>query len=174
MCYPVTFINEIQKLYKQGLKQKEIAEKLNCSISTVKKAIKTDPEYKKIRQEKKEKNKEKYKQAKLNYIKQKREIEKQKQEEEERLWWGMIEQQRIHAQMISKRRKLSTAQAVEYSLSQYFYTNEKLVYINPHQKPADLPQTFDVHKNILPQFKEYMNKIESEKWNSKVEKEALK
>lgn len=97
MSYPAVFIKEIQTLYKQGLKQKEIAEKLNCSLSTVKRAIKADPEYEKVKQEKKEKSKEKHKQAKLNYIKQKRKIEKEKREEEERLWWGMMEQQRIHA-----------------------------------------------------------------------------
>lgn len=173
MSYPEIFINEIQKLYKQGLKQKEIAEKLNCSLSTIKKAIKADPGYEKIRQERKEKNKEKHKQAKLNYIKQKREIEKQKQEEEERLWWGMIEQQRIHAQMISKRRKISTAQLITLSLDQYIEIDGKLKYTNPANKPADLPKTYNVHSIILPQFRNYMDEIESEKWTSKVEKEAL-
>jgi pyruvate/2-oxoacid:ferredoxin oxidoreductase alpha subunit len=170
MCYPAAFIKEIQTLYKQGLKQKEIAEKLNCSLFTVKKAIKTDPEYEKVKQEKREKSKENHKLAKLKF----KELEKQKQEEEERLWWGMIEQQKIHAQMISKKRKISIAQLVELSLSQYVEVGNKLRYTDPHHKPADLPKTYDVHNAILAQFKNYTDEIESEKWTSKVEEEALK
>ncbi|SDF03839.1 hypothetical protein SAMN04244560_00152 [Thermoanaerobacter thermohydrosulfuricus] len=170
MCYPENFRKEIEKLYSNGLTQKEIAEMLNCGIATVKRILKNSINYDTIKQRKKEKSLENHKLAKLKF----KEIEKQKQEEEERLWWGMVEQQRVHAQMISKKRRISTTQLVELSLSQYIEIDGKLKYIDPAHKPKDLPKTYNVHNIILPQFREYANEIESEKWNSKVEEEALK
>lgn len=169
VSYPAIFIKEIQKLHREGMTQKEIAKILNCSLFTVKKAIKEDPEYEKIKQRKKEKSLENHKLAKFKFKK----IEKEKQEEEERLWWGMMEQQEIHARISSKKRKITNAQLVEFSLSQYIEIKGKLRYINPSQKPADLPKTYDPHKIILSQFKEYKDKIESEKWTSNTEKETL-
>jgi len=163
MSYPEIFIKEIQKLYREGMTQKEIAKALNCSLSTVERAVKKDPEYATIKQKKKEKT-----------LLRLKEIEKQKKEEEERDWWAMVEKQEIHAFMISKKRKISRAQLVELSLSQYVEVGGKLKYIDPHHKPADLPRTYDVHNIILPQFKDYTYEIESEKWTSKVEKETLK
>ncbi|MDP9750379.1 MULTISPECIES: helix-turn-helix domain-containing protein [Thermoanaerobacter] len=167
MSYPEIFKREIKKLYLEGNTQKEIAALLNCSTRTVKRILKSDTNYNIIKQEKKEKSKVQHKEAKLRY-------KKEKQEEEERLLWGMMEQQGIHAQMISKKKRISTAQLVELSLSQYVEIDEKLRYIDPHHKPADLPRTYNPHNIILPQFRDYANEIESEKWNSKVEEEALK
>lgn len=169
VSYPAIFIKEIQKLYREGMTQKEIAKILNCSLFTVKKAIKEDPEYEKIKQRKKEKSLENHKLAKFKFKK----IEKEKQEEEERFWWGMIEQQRVHAQMISKKRRISTTQLIEFSLSQYVEIDGKLKYIDCTHKPADLPKTYNPHNVILSQFRDYTNELESEKWTSKVEKEAL-
>ncbi|TCO67471.1 helix-turn-helix domain-containing protein, partial [Caldanaerobacter subterraneus] len=77
VSYPAIFIKEIQKLHREGMTQKEIAKILNCSLFTVKKAIKEDPEYEKIKQRKKEKSLENHKLAKFKFKK----IEKEKQEE---------------------------------------------------------------------------------------------
>lgn len=152
----------------------EIAKEENVSKQMISKILKEFPEYEIEKERRKAENDLKRKEKKREYIKHKRELERKEQEEEERLWWGMIEQQRIHAQMISKKRRISTAQLVELSLSQYIEVDEKLKYIDPSHKPADLPRTYNVHNIILPQFRDYANEIESEKWNSKVEEEALK
>ncbi|ERM91530.1 hypothetical protein O163_10190 [Caldanaerobacter subterraneus subsp. yonseiensis KB-1] len=152
----------------------EIAKEENVSKQMISKILKEFPEYEIEKERRKAENNLKRKEKKREYIKHKRELERKEQEEEERLWWGMIEQQRIHAQMISKKRRISTAQLVKLSLSQYIEVNEKLKYIDPSHKPADLPGTYNVHNIILPQFRDYANEIESEKWNSKVEEEALK
>jgi predicted DNA-binding protein YlxM (UPF0122 family) len=152
----------------------EIADEENVSKQMISKILKEFPEYKKEKERRKIENSLKRKEKKREYIKQKREIEKEKQEEEEALLWGMMEQQRIHAMMMSKKRTLSTTQLVEYSLSQYIEVKGKLIYKNDFaNKPEDLPKTFNIHKTVLPQFKDYSQKVESEKWNSKVEKEAL-
>jgi|Wag4MinimDraft_1082647.scaffolds.fasta_scaffold06729_2 transposase len=102
MSYPEIFKKQIEILYLNGLTQKEIAKKLNCSIATVKRVIKNSDNYDLIKQKKKEKSIENHKLAKSEYAARKKELEKQKQEEENILRWGMMEQQKIHAQMISK------------------------------------------------------------------------
>lgn len=152
----------------------EIAKKENVSKQMISKILKEFPEYKIEKERRKAENNLKRKEKKREYIKHKRELERKEREEEERLWWGMIEQQETHARMISKKRKISRAQLVELSLSQYVEVGSKLRYIDPHHKPADLPRTYDIHNAVLPQFRDYANEIESEKWTSKVEKEALK
>jgi len=101
MSYPEIFKKQIEILYLNGLTQKEIAKKLNCSIATVKRVIKNSDNYDLIKQKKKEKSIENHKLAKSEYAARKKELEKQKQEENI-LRWGMMEQQKIHAQMISK------------------------------------------------------------------------
>lgn len=152
----------------------EIAKEENVSKQMISKILKEFHEYKEEKEKRKIENAIKRKEKKREYIKHKREIEREEREKEEALWWGMMEQQKIHAQMISKKRRISTAQLVEFSLSQYIEIDGKLRYINPVHKPGDLPKTYDPHNVILPQFKDYANEIESEKWNSNVEKEALK
>jgi len=166
------------KIYRMYIIEKmtitEIAKEENISKQMVSKILKEFPEYEAEKKRRKAENDLKRKEKKREYVKHKREIEKQKKEEEERDWWAMIEKQEIHAFIISKKRKISLAQLVELSLSQYVEAGGKLKYIDPHHKPADLPKTYDIHNTILSQFRDYANEIESEKWNSKVEKEALK
>jgi len=165
------------KIYSMYIIEKmtitEIAKEENVSKQMISKILKEFPEYEIEKEKRKAENALKRKEKKREYIKHKREIVKQKQEEEERLWWGMMEQQEIHARISSKKRKITNAQLVEFSLSQYIEIKGKLRYINPSQKPADLPKTYDPHKIILSQFKEYKDKIESEKWTSNTEKETL-
>jgi len=103
MSYPEIFKKQIEILYLNGLTQKEIAEKLNCSIATVQRVIKNSDNYDLIKQKKKEKSIEKRKLAKSKHTARKKELKKQKQEEENALRWGMMEQQKIHTQIISKK-----------------------------------------------------------------------
>ena len=53
MSYPEIFKKQIEILYLNGLTQKEIAERLNCSIATVKRVIKNSDNYDLIKQKKK-------------------------------------------------------------------------------------------------------------------------
>ena len=61
MCYPVCFVQNIQKFYfVEHRKVKEIAESLNCSTDTVTRIIKKDERYKKEKEIRRNATKEKH------------------------------------------------------------------------------------------------------------------
>ena len=89
----------------------------------------------------------------------------------------MHKQQEKHAMLSSKNRKVSVNALVENSITHYDYDvkHGRLIFNESYgKKPSDLPRTIKISSNRFNQFFEYSQNIESEKWNSNVEKKALK
>jgi predicted transcriptional regulator len=133
------------ELYLQGYKLIEIAQELGVSQPAVTKILKQFPEYRVEKERRKKENQEKARQWRNEYKKQKRE---QYDEEYEML-------KKSHTPVL-KRRKFSDEALIKSSILHYDYNKEKqrLVFNeNAGKRPADLPRSVYVHKNVLKQFR---------------------
>lgn len=153
----------------------EIAEELSVTKQAISKILKQFPEYLIEKKERKEKNKIKHNKQIAEYIKKKRQEER---EEEEALLANLKKLQEKHCILIlSRKNKFSERAIVETCINHYEYDkeHERLVFKEDFGKrPADLPKTMKVHKNVLSQFINYSQQLENEKWTSTTERKALK
>ncbi|NNG67206.1 helix-turn-helix domain-containing protein [Caldanaerobacter subterraneus] len=133
------------ELYLEGFKVVEIAQQLGISQPAVTKILKQFPEYHQEKERRKKENQEKARQWRNEYKKQKRE---QYDEEYEML-------KKSHTPVL-KRRKFSDEALIKSTILHYDYNKEKERLIfneNTGKKPADLPRSVYVHKNVLKQFR---------------------
>ncbi|MGI1691857.1 helix-turn-helix domain-containing protein [Thermoanaerobacter uzonensis] len=164
----------VRKYYfEDKLKIVEIAKILGVNKSTISRVLKQFSEFENEKERRKKESEKRAKEWRNEYKKQKRKKEK---EEEEALYAGMMNLQRQNAMSMSKKRTLSTDTLVKLCITHYEYDKqkEKLIFKEDWGKrPEDLPKSVDVHKDVLKQFKEYAQKVESEKWMSETEKKVL-
>ncbi|ADH59842.1 conserved hypothetical protein [Thermoanaerobacter mathranii subsp. mathranii str. A3] len=144
----------VKKYYfEDKLKIVEIAKILGVNKSTISRVLKQFPEFEKEKERRKKESEKRAKEWRNEYKKQKRNEEK---EEEEALYAGMMDLQRQNAMSMSKRRTLSTDTLVKLCITHYDYNKEKerLVFNeSAGKRPADLPRSVYVHKNVLKQFR---------------------
>lgn len=137
------------ELYLQGYKIIEIAKKLGVSQPAVTKMLKQFPEYHKEKEQRKKENQEKARQWRNEYKKQKRE----QYDEEYEL---VIRDHEQAAAALSRKGKLSNDVLIKLCIIHYDYNKkkERLIFNeSAGKRPADLPRSVYVHKNVLKQFR---------------------
>ncbi|HHY80761.1 MAG TPA: helix-turn-helix domain-containing protein [Thermoanaerobacter sp.] len=144
----------VKKYYfEDKLKIVEIAKILGVNKSTISRVLKQFSEFEKEKERRKKESEKRAKEWRNEYKKQKRNKEK---EEDEALYAGMMNLQRQNAMSMSKRRTLSTDTLVKLCITHYDYNKEKERLIfneSAGKRPADLPRSVYVHKNVLKQFR---------------------
>ncbi|SHE94971.1 Homeodomain-like domain-containing protein [Thermoanaerobacter uzonensis DSM 18761] len=137
------------ELYLEGFKVVEIAKELGVSQPAVTKMLKQFPEYHQEKERRKKENQEKARQWRNEYKKQKRE----QYDEDYEL---VLKSHREDAAALSRRGKLSDDILIKLCILNYDYNKEKerLVFNeSAGKRPADLPRSVYVHKNVLKQFR---------------------
>ncbi|AEM79779.1 helix-turn-helix domain-containing protein [Thermoanaerobacter wiegelii] len=139
------------KLYLEGFKLVEIAQQLGVSQPAVTKMLKQFPEYHQEKERRKKENQEKARQWRNAYKKQQRE---QYDEEYE----AMKREQAQAAMSLSRKGRLSNDALIKLCILHYDYNKQKerLVFNeSAGKRPADLPRSVYVHKDVLKQFRSY-------------------
>jgi predicted transcriptional regulator len=137
------------ELYLEGFKLVEIAQQLGVSQPAVSKMLKQFPEYHQEKERRKKENQEKAKQWRNEYKKQKRE----QYDEDYEL---VLKDHREATAALSRKGRLSDDVLIKLCITHYDYNKEKerLVFNkSAGKKPADLPRSVYVHKNVLKQFR---------------------
>ncbi|EGD51583.1 hypothetical protein TheetDRAFT_1543 [Thermoanaerobacter ethanolicus JW 200] len=141
--------NKALELYLEGFKLVEIAQQLGVSQPAVTKMLKQFPEYHHEKERRKKENQEKAKQWRNEYKKQKREQDKEDYE--------ALQKDHMDAvRSLSRKGKLSNDTLIKLCILHYDYNKEKerLVFNgSAGKRPADLPRSIYVHKNVLKQFR---------------------
>ncbi|HHY79515.1 MAG TPA: helix-turn-helix domain-containing protein [Thermoanaerobacter sp.] len=140
----------VRKYYfEDKLKIVEIAKILGVNKSTVSRALKQFPEFEKEKERRKKENQEKAKQWRSEYKKQKR----QQYDEEYEL---VLKDHREATAALSRKGRLSDDALIKLCILHYDYSKEKERIIfneSAGKRPADLPKSVYVHKNVLRQFR---------------------
>jgi len=140
----------VRKYYfEDKLKIVEIAKILGVNKSTVSRVLKQFPEYHQEKERRKKENQEKARQWRNEYKKQKRE----QYDEDYEL---VIKDHREAVQRLSRKGKLSDEVLVKLCILHYDYNKEKERLIfneSAGKRPADLPRSVYVHRNVLKQFR---------------------
>ncbi|SHF30961.1 Homeodomain-like domain-containing protein [Thermoanaerobacter uzonensis DSM 18761] len=137
------------ELYLEGFKLVEIAQQLGISQPAVTKILRQFPEYHQEKERRKKENEKRAKEWRNEYKKQKRE---QYEEEYELLQ----KDHREAVQSLSRKGRLSNDVLIKLCILHYDYSKEKerLVFNeSAGKRPADLPKSTYVHKNVLKQFR---------------------
>jgi len=137
------------ELYLEGFKLVEIAKELGVSQPAVTKMLKQFPEYHQEKERRKKENQEKAKQWRNEYKKQKRE----QYDEDYEL---VLKDHREATAALSRKGRLSNDVLIKLCILHYNYNKEKERLIfneNAGKRPADLPKSTYVHKNVLKQFR---------------------
>jgi transposase-like protein len=142
---------EIVKKYyfEDKLKIVEIAKILGVNKSTVSRVLKQFSEFEKEKERRKKENEKRAKEWRNEYKKQKR----QQDEEEYEL---LQKDHRDAVQSLSRKGKLSDDALIKLCILHYDYNKEKERLIfneSAGKRPADLPRSVYVHKNVLKQFR---------------------
>ncbi|EIV99960.1 hypothetical protein [Thermoanaerobacter siderophilus] len=130
----------------------EIAKEQNVTKQAISKILKQFPEYHQEKERRKQENKIKHAQKTAEYIKQKRMAERANDEDYE----AMKREQAQAAAALSRKGKLSDDALIKLCILHYDYNKEKerLVFNeSAGKRPADLPRSVYVHKNVLKQFR---------------------
>lgn len=169
---------EVERLYfEEKLSCADIAKAVGISHQAVSKILKKNPEYKNEKERRKKENKLKHNKQIADCVKRKRKRlrEEEREKDIEILSW-LEEQQEQNAREMSIGKKLSSTDFIAACMSQYKYDpgRERLVFMKGFaKKPFDLPRSVSVHKEVFSEFRKYAQDVESEKWTSTTEMEAL-
>ncbi|NNG67732.1 helix-turn-helix domain-containing protein [Caldanaerobacter subterraneus] len=137
------------ELYLEGFKLVEIAKELGVSQPAVTKMLKQFPEYHQEKERRKKENQEKARQWRNKYRKQKRE----QHDEDYEL---VLKDHREATAALSRKGRLSDDILITLCITHYDYDKEKERLIfneSAGKRPADLPRSVYVHKNVLRQFR---------------------
>ncbi|SHF80198.1 hypothetical protein SAMN02746089_02577 [Caldanaerobius fijiensis DSM 17918] len=187
--------NKVYQLYFiEKLKVVDIAKIEGVSQPAITQILQQFPEYKQEKERRKKENKIKNRNWTNEYKKQQRQLKKLQKEaerqEDEAIMWALQELQKQNAVAMSKRRKLQGNILWEAYLSGYRYDpeyvnragrkdpsyvwREDVPFFDEGDKSAKRYKRIPVHtSSAAAVIYEERNRVESEKWESTTEKEAL-
>lgn len=150
---------KIQMMYYDlKLKNFEIAEKLEVSIATVTRAIKSDERYCEEKENRKALNKEKNKNKIKKQLRDKNNLNSY---EEQFIISNLMKLQNQNARSMSRQSKISDSEIINMNLQHYEYDDvkERLIFNENIAgcRPSDLPKSKKVHE-----FNKYNNKLYNE------------
>ncbi|MEW8997585.1 MAG: helix-turn-helix domain-containing protein [Thermoanaerobacter sp.] len=137
------------ELYLEGFKLVEIAQQLGVSQPAVTKMLKQFPEYHQEKERRKKESEKRAKEWRNEYKKQKRQQDKEEYE-------LLQKDHRDAVRSLSRKGKLSDDVLIKLCITYYDYNKEKerLVFNeSAGKRPADLPRSVYVHKDVLRQFR---------------------
>ncbi|EGD51591.1 hypothetical protein TheetDRAFT_1551 [Thermoanaerobacter ethanolicus JW 200] len=137
------------ELYLEGFKLVEIAKELGVSQPAVTKMLKQFPEYYQEKERRKKESEKRAKEWRNEYKRQKR-----LQDEED---YEVLQKDHMDAvRSLSRKGRLNNDVLIKLCILHYDYNKEKqrLVFNeSAGKRPADLPRSIYVHKNVLKQFR---------------------